>query len=263
MLIRGGRLIDPAQGIDALVDVRIDGGLVAQIGEHLRANGDETVLDARGYVVAPGFIDMHVHLREPGAPEKETIASGTLAAVRGGFTAVACMPNTQPTLDTPAAFAQLAPSLRAMLAAVSTPSLRSRARAQEEEPVDFAALARTGAVAFSDDGNTVMNARVLRDAALAAASAGVFISHAEDENLKGEAVMSSGEVARALGVESAPSVSEDVIVARDLLLGMETGKAWHIAHLSTARGLDLVRWRADARRRGHLRGDAASPPAQR
>ncbi|MGB6987385.1 MAG: amidohydrolase family protein, partial [Candidatus Aquilonibacter sp.] len=110
-------------------------------------------------------------------------------------------------------------------------------------PVDFAALSAAGAVAFSDDGNTVANARVLRDAALLAlAVPGVFISHAEDEDLKGDAVMSAGAVADALGMPGAPSVSEDVIVARDLLIGMDTGKSWHIAHLSTARALDLVRW---------------------
>ncbi|HTU70947.1 MAG TPA: dihydroorotase [Candidatus Baltobacteraceae bacterium] len=257
MLIRGGRLVDPAAGIDALRDLRSEGAVVTEIGEHLRARPDESIIEARGCIVAPGFIDMHVHLREPGNPEKETIATGTLAAVRGGFTAVACMPNTNPALDTPATLAQLerivARDARARVYPIAAITL---ARAGEE-PVEFAALARAGAVAFSDDGHTVMNARVLLDAALQAASVpGVFISHAEDEHLKGNAVMNLGEVSRALGVAGAPGITEEVIVARDLLLGIESRKAWHIAHLSTARGLDFVRW---ARARGAAATCEATP----
>jgi dihydroorotase len=243
VLIHGGRLVDPSQGINALRDVRIRDGLVVEIGENLRPETGEELFDATGAVVAPGFIDMHVHLREPGFPQKETIATGTRAALHGGFTAVAAMPNTQPPLDTPEVLAQLAAIVaRDARCRVYPVAAITRERAGTL-PVDFEALARAGAVAFSDDGNTVENARVLRDAALLArAVPGVFISHAEDEALKGDAVMSAGTVAQALGVPGAPSVSEDVIVARDLLIGMDTGKAWHIAHLSTARGLDLVRW---------------------
>ena len=196
-----------------------------------------------GRSLAPGFIDMHVHLREPGFPQKETIATGTQAALQGGFTAVACMPNTQPALDTPEVLTQLA-TIAARDARCRLYPIAAITRGREGgQIVDFAALARCGAVAFSDDGNTVASARVLRDAALRARGvAGVFISHAEDEELKGNAVMTAGPVADALGLAGAPSVSEDVIVARDLLIGLDTGKAWHIAHLSTARALELVRW---------------------
>ncbi len=248
MLIHGGRLVDPSQDIDALRDVRIRDGIVAEIGEHLQPNVGEETFDARGAVIAPGFIDMHVHLREPGFSDKETIATGTQAAVQGGFTAVAAMPNTQPALDTPEVLAQLAALVaRDARCRVYAIGAITRGRAGNV-PVDFAALAAAGAVAFSDDGNTVESARVLRDAALLARKVpGVFISHAEDEGLKGDAVMSAGAVADALGVSGAPSLAEDVIVARDLLIGMDTGKAWHIAHLSTARALDLMRW---ARARG-------------
>lgn len=248
MLIRGGRLVDPSQGIDALRDVRIRAGLVAEIGERLQPEAGEETFDAQGCIVAPGFIDMHVHLREPGFSEKETIATGTQAAVQGGFTAVAAMPNTKPALDVPEVLAQLAALVaRDARCRVYPIGAITRERAGAL-PVDFAALAAAGAVAFSDDGNTVESARVLRDAALLARNVpGVFISHAEDEALKGDAVMSAGTVADALGVPGAPSIAEDVIVARDLLIGMDTGKAWHIAHLSTARALDLVRW---ARTRG-------------
>ena len=231
MLIRGGRLVDPAQGIDAARDLRLLDARVAEIGEHLAPLECEDIVEAAGAIVAPGFIDMHVHLREPGFEYKETIATGTEAAVRGGFTAVACMPNTNPALDSVETLAALA--------AICASSERCRVypigaitRGRKGEAlVDYAALALGGAVGFSDDGNTVMNARVLRDAALAAKNVpGVFISHAEDDELKGDAVMSDG------------GLSEDVIVARDLLIALETQKAWHIAHLTTARGLDLVRW---------------------
>jgi len=243
MLIRGGRLVDPSQRIDALRDLRIVNGRVAEIGEHLPAAPREAVLDAHNAILAPGFIDMHVHLREPGFPEKETIASGTQAALQGGFTAVACMPNTQPPLDRPEALTQLAEicagDARCRVYPVGAIT-RGRTGA---ESVDFTALSEAGAVAFSDDGNTVMNARVLYEAALQARDVpGPFISHAEDEDLKGDAVMTSGDVADALGVRGAPSLSEDLIVARDLLIALDTGKAWHIAHLSTARGLELLRW---------------------
>jgi dihydroorotase len=243
MLIRGGRLVDPSQSIDALRDVRIVDGRVAEIGEHLAPAPRDIVIDAANAIVAPGFIDMHVHLREPGFTEKETIEAGTQAALQGGFTAVACMPNTEPALDTLEVLARLeAIVARDGRCRVYPVGAITRARAGEQS-VDFSALSKAGAVAFSDDGNTVMNARVLRDAALEArAVPGVFISHAEDDDLKGDAVMSAGPVADALGVEGASSVSEDVIVARDLLIALDTGKGWHIAHLSTARALELLRW---------------------
>jgi dihydroorotase len=229
-------------------DVRIRNGLIVEIGEHLAADAGDETFDASGAIVAPGFIDMHVHLREPGFAHKETIATGTQAALQGGFTAVAAMPNTQPALDTPEVLAQLAAIVaRDARCRVFAVAAITRERAGSL-PVDFAALTAAGAVAFSDDGDTIANARVLRDAALLARGVpGVFISHAEDEDLKGDAVMSAGPVADALDLPGAPSVSEDVIVARDLLIAMDTGKAWHIAHLSTARALDLMRW---ARARG-------------
>ncbi len=243
MLIRGGRLVDPSQRIDALRDLRIVNGRVTEIGEHLQAAPGDTVIDAHNAVVAPGFIDMHVHLREPGFTEKETIASGTQAALQGGFTAVACMPNTEPALDRPEVLAQLAAIVASDARCRVYPVAAITRGRTGVQGVDFAALSKAGAVAFSDDGNTVMNARVLREAALQARDVpGPFISHAEDEDLKGDAVMTSGAVADAMGVASAPSLSEDVIVARDLLIALDTAKAWHIAHLSTATGLALLRW---------------------
>jgi dihydroorotase len=246
MLIKNGRLVDPAQGLDARLDLRLT-SVVTEIGDALQARGDEEIFDAAGAYVAPGFIDMHVHLREPGFPEKETIATGTAAAVAGGFTAVAAMPNTNPATDTPEILARVLQSARSASCRVYPIGAITRAR-KGVEPVDYAALERAGAVAFSDDGSTVMNARVMRDAAIAAGRIDrCFIVHCEDEQLKGDAVMSEGVVSRRLGFSGSPPLAEDIIVARDVLIAQETGKAWHIAHLSTHGSLEIVR---GARERG-------------
>ncbi|MGZ3550752.1 MAG: dihydroorotase [Vulcanimicrobiaceae bacterium] len=248
MLVRGGHVVDPAQGLDARLDVRVRDGVIVELGAHLRADPGEEIVSAQGAYVAPGFIDMHVHLREPGQTEKESIASGTAAAVAGGFTAVACMPNTQPALDTPELIAEVERLARqANQARVWPVAAMTRGR-RGAQTLDYEALARAGAVAFSDDGSTVMDARVLRDAALAARNVrGCFISHCEDERLKGDAVMHEGAVSRALRVAGSPGVAEDVIVARDLLIAGDTAKAWHIAHVSTRGSLDVITW---ARARG-------------
>jgi dihydroorotase len=215
LLITGGRVVDPVTSLDAVRDVRIRNGIVAEIGEHLEPDESESVLDAAGAVVAPGFIDMHVHLREPGFPQKETIATGTEAAVRGGFSSVACMPNTNPALDSPATLQWLREHAkgfgRCRVYPIGAITLGRKGR----EPCHFAALAEAGAVGFSDDGDTVADADVLRDAALRARNVpGVFISHCEPE---------------------------DLIVARDLQIAAETGKQWHVAHISTRDALELVR----------------------
>jgi dihydroorotase len=241
LLIKGGRLVDPSLALDALRDVRITGGIVYEIGEGLEAHEGEAVLDVSNAIVAPGFIDMHVHLREPGFSEKETIATGTEAAVRGGFTAVACMPNTQPALDEARVLNELLQNVSANARCAVYPVAAITRGRLGVDPCDFAALSRAGAVAFSDDGNTVANARVLRDAALAALEVdGTFISHCEDDALKGDGAMNEGAVSRALGVLGSPAIAEDVIVARDLLIAGDTGKAWHIAHISTAAALGLI-----------------------
>ena len=243
MLLRSGRVVDPAQDIDALRDIRVRDGLVVAIGENLVAQTDESVIDLSGCIVAPGFIDMHVHLREPGFPEKETLETGTRAAVHGGFTTIACMPNTEPALDSVDALQSLASSLEQHAHCTVLPIAAITAGRKGEQLLDYAALRAAGAVGYSDDGNTVMDARVLRDAALAARDVpGPFISHAEDEHIKGDAVMHEGETSRRLGVRGSSGLAEDVIVARDLLIAGDTGKAWHIAHTSTRIALDLVRF---------------------
>lgn len=222
MLVRGGRLVDPANGIDALLDVRLGGGVVREIGPHLAPVPDEETLDARGAIVAPGFIDMHAHLRDPGFPAKETLATGSLAAARGGFTAVACMPNTEPALDAvDVVAALLARSHRPEIACRIYPIAAMTRGRLGADPVDYAALAAAGAVAFSDDGSPVSDDAVMRAVALRARATGRrLIAHAEDE---------------------------DPMVRRDLALARETGTAWHIAHVSTAISAAAV---ADAKRAG-------------
>ena len=247
VLIRGGRVIDPARNLDAVRDIAIDGGIVRAISEHVEERGHE-VIDATNCIVAPGFIDMHVHLREPGQTHKETIATGVAAAVAGGFTAVACMPNTVPAIDSPAVIAEIAQrASTAGLAHVYPVGAITKAR-EGKEIAPYHQLAAAGAVAFSDDGATLRSARVLRNAALYARDVrGPFISHALDDDLHGEAVMNESEHSARLGLVGSPGLAEDVIVARDVLIASDTGKAWHIAHVSTARALDIIRW---ARSRG-------------
>jgi dihydroorotase len=241
-LVKGGRLVDPALGIDANRDVLIENGFVTRIGENLEAEGARTV-DASNAIVAPGFIDMHVHLREPGQTQKETIATGTAAAVAGGFTAVACMPNTEPALDSAAIVSDVVRRADAAgLARVYPIGAITQGRAGLEL-APYHLLADAGCVAFSDDGSTPRNARVLRNAARYAADLRApFISHCEDPDLKGDSVMNEGAASMRLGLDGEPGLAEDVIVARDLLIAADSGKAWHIAHVSTATSLDLIRW---------------------
>jgi dihydroorotase len=246
-IIRGGRVIDPSHGLDAICDIVIENGFISEITE----NADTAyarVLDATGAIVAPGFIDMHVHLREPGLTHKETIATGVAAAVAGGFTAVACMPNTEPALDSATIVADVLRRAEAAgLARVYPIGALTKARAGVEL-APYHLLADAGCVAFSDDGTTVANPLVLRNAARYASDLNsIFVSHCEDAALKSDAVMNEGAYATRLGLPGSPGLAEDIIVARDLLIAEDTGKPWHIAHVSTATSLDLVRW---ARSRG-------------
>ena len=247
VLIRGGRVIDPSRSLDALRDVAIDGGIIRAISEHIEERGHE-VIDATNCVVAPGFIDMHVHLREPGQTHKETVATGTAAAVAGGFTAVACMPNTMPAIDTPAVIAEIAQRVAQTGLARVYPIGAITKERKGEELAPYHELALAGAVAFSDDGSTVENVRILRNAALYARDVkGPFISHCLDDALHGDAVMNEGHHSALLGLHASPRLAEDVIVARDVLVAADTRKPWHIAHVSTATSLDIMRW---ARARG-------------
>jgi dihydroorotase len=246
-LIRNGRVVDPAGSIDAVQDVLLNGDRIERVGRNLQAP-EATVLDATGKIVAPGFIDIHVHLREPGQEYKETVATGTRAAAAGGFTAVCCMANTHPVNDNRAvtdyirAKAQSEGVVRVHPIGAVTRNLGG------EELAELAELAEAGCVAFSDDGKCVMNAALYRHAMEYTLPFGTpLISHAEDHQLSKGAAMNEGVVSTELGIPGAPAAAEDVMVARDILLAELTGAHVHIAHLSTAGAVRLVR---DAKARG-------------
>ena len=256
LLVRGGRVVDPVSGTDGVLDVLLDGGRVAAIGPRLADAADATV-DAAGLVVVPGLIDMHVHLRQPGFEAKETIATGVRAAVRGGFTTVCAMPNTDPVNDSPETTAWIrAEARRAGLANVLPIAAVTRA-SLGEELVDMAACVAAGAVAFSDDGRPVASEAIMRRALAAAAAAGsLVIDHCEDKALAAGGVMHAGTVSARLGLPGIPRAAEDIVVARDIALAGELGLRVHIAHLSTAGSVGLV---GAAKRRG-VRVSAEATP---
>lgn len=247
ILIKGGRVLSPEDNLDGTLDVRIEGGVIRAIAPNLPAGADET-LDARGWVVAPGLVDMHVHFREPGGEISETLETGLAAAVAGGFTSVATMPNTRPVMDRPQMVtAQIARARQIGLARVF-PVAAVTLGSEGESLTDFEALAAAGAVAFSDDGRPVKTAGLLRQALERSGKLGAPLSdHCEDPSLSAGGVINEGPVAERLGVRGIPNASEDACVARDLVIAEATGGHLHVAHLSTARSLDMVR---QARRRG-------------
>ena len=241
LLLRNGRVIDPAAGLDKNLDVLIEDGRVERIERKIQARGVET-LDLGGLVVCPGFIDMHVHLREPGQEWKETVASGTRAAAAGGFTAVACMPNTQPVNDS-RSVTELIVAEAAEHGVVRVHPIGAITKGQAgEELAEMSDMLEAGAVAFSDDGKPVMSSLVMRRALEYARIFDVpVIDHCEDSVLVDGGVVHEGAVATRLGLRGWPGVAEDIMVQRDLLLAEYTGGCVHIAHISSGRAVDFVR----------------------
>jgi dihydroorotase len=239
VLIRGGHVIDPSQKLDGPADVLIDNGRIAEIGSVTRAA--ERTIDATGLIVAPGLIDLHVHLREPGQWQKETIATGTAAAAAGGFTSVCAMPNTSPINDIPAITRWMTASERGAVVNVF-PIAAATIGSQGERVTDFFALANAGAIAVTDDGKPLFSDRIMREAMQQAALAGLpVIQHAEDTTLTQGAVMHEGPTAFRLGLRGMTTIAESRIVERDIDLAAETGAHLHVAHISTAAALDAVR----------------------
>lgn len=247
LLIRGARVIDPSSGADRATDLLLDDGRIQAIDHPLSPQGYK-VIEAHGLVIAPGLVDMHVHLRDPGQTHKEDIASGTAAAVHGGFTSVACMANTAPAIDHPTVVEYVLSRAEAAGACRVYPIAAITQGLSGEDPTPMSGLASSGAVALSDDGAAVPSAGVLRRAMISAAMVGLpIIEHCEDLSLSAGGVMHEGAWSTVLGLRGIPALSEEVVVARDLLLAEETGARLHIAHVSTAGSVRLIR---EAKRRG-------------
>jgi dihydroorotase len=251
ILIRGGRVIDPAQGIDQHLDVWIAEGKIVELGPDIRTPLQHApddlrpaprVIEAQGCVVAPGFLDMHVHLREPGFEYKETIATGLAAAAAGGFTAVAAMANTKPVNDTPAVTEFM---LRRAAAVGGTRLLPIGAVSMGlagEELAEIGGMHKAGIVGLSDDGMPVMNPRLMRRAMEYGCMLELpVLSHCEDHRLSSGGAMHEGVVSTALGLIGVPAMAENVMVYRDIQLAALTGAHLHIQHVSTAEAVDLVR----------------------
>lgn len=242
LLLKGGRVVDPANGRDGLFDVLIQDGVIARVEKNLPADGAEVFDVAREWVVVPGLIDIHVHLREPGQEHKETIASGTASAVAGGFTAVACMPNTDPVNDH-AGITQfiLKRAAEAQLARVYPIGAVSRG-SRGEQLAELGEQKSAGCVAFSDDGRPIATALLMRRALEYAGMLGLpVIDHCEDPSLKGDGVAHEGFHASALGLRGIPGVAESLMVERDVSLAELTGAHVHIAHMSAHESIRAVR----------------------
>jgi dihydroorotase len=241
LLVKNGRVVDSANGFDGIADVLIRDGKIAQIAADLPAKNGPPILDASDLIVAPGFIDIHVHLRQPGGEHKETIASGTAAAAAGGICSVVAMPNTQPPPDS-------AEHLREMMALAAGAAVRYYPIAcitQNRDGKKLAPmeeLAAGGAVAFSDDGDPVENEELMRQALICGRRLGIpMFPHEEVKAITAGGCMHEGEVSARLGVKGMPATGEEVMIARDIELVRETGGLLHIAHISTAGAVDLVR----------------------
>jgi dihydroorotase len=245
VLIKNGRVIDPASNLDAKKDILIEGGKIAAVksppSSRLRRTGKIQIIDARGCLVLPGLIDMHAHLRDPGRPDKETIASGTRAAAKGGFATVCCMANTEPPIDNPAVVkyvrnkAEVEGAVNVFPVAAVTKGLKG------EDLAEMGLMLEEGAVAFSDDGKALMRADLMRRALEYSRQFGVpIISHCEDKNLSHGGAMNEGALSTAIGLPGIPSLSEEIMAARDIMLAREYGRV-HIAHVSSAGSVELIR----------------------
>lgn len=274
LLITGGRVIDPANGVDHTLDILVEDGQILQVDKGVQGSesggaeknkkpagrdrqSETRVIDATGKIVVPGLIDMHVHLREPGREDEETIASGTAAAARGGFTSICCMPNTEPVNDTASVTEYILEQAKKG-GCVSVFPIGCISRGQHgEELADIGELVTAGCVGLSDDGKPVMNAELMRRAMEYATMFDIMvIPHCEDLALSGGGVMHEGRVSTELGLKGIPSTAEAVMVGRDILLSEYTGARLHVCHVSTAESVRLIR---EAKTRGVQVSGEATP----
>ncbi len=248
LLIKGGRVIDPSQKLDDTLDVLVENGLVKEIGRGLAAPAGAETIDASGNYVVPGLIDMHVHLRDPGLEYKEDIVSGTRAAAAGGFTSVCCMPNTKPTIDNKAIASYIINKARTEGFANVFPVGSITYGLSGDRMSEMGELKEAGCVAVSDDGKPVNNPELMRRALEYARGMGILvITHAEELSLVGEGVMNEGFTSTEIGLKGIPRIAEDIATARDVMLAEYTCSPIHIAHVSTAGSVRIIR---EAKARG-------------
>jgi len=268
LVVKNGRIVDPTNHIDRTTDLAMQDGVIREVANDIDATGAE-VFDASGMIVAPGFIDMHVHLREPGFEHSETIETGSHAAAAGGFTSICCMPNTRPVNDSPTVTYYILERARQKAPVNVYPIGAITKGSAGEELASIASMKKAGIVAISDDGRPVMNARVIRRAMELAASLNLpLIEHCEDLNLSGGGDMHEGLQSARLGLRGIPRASEDVMVARDILLAELTGVRYHVAHISSKNAVDMVayakakglRVTAEATPHHFLLSDSDMPP---
>lgn len=240
LTIINGRVIDPASGLDQQTDVVIEHGKVARIGRVTKAQGP--TIDASSWIVTPGLIDPHVHLREPGHEQKETIATGAAAAINGGFTSICCMPNTSPALDDDGRMDFVySRAAQANLCNVYPTGAITKGR-KGEELAEIGLMARAGAVGFTDDGDAVPTASMMAKALAYVKMTGkVLMQHCEEPTLIGNGAMNAGPLATRLGLGGRPAIAEELIIQRDILLNRSIGCRYHVQHLSTAGGLEIIR----------------------
>lgn len=242
ILIEGGRIIDPAGDVDMIGDVLIENGMVVRVEADITPPEGAQVIDADGMVVCPGFIDVHCHLRDPGLEYKETIASGTRAAAKGGFTTVCAMPNTEPTMHTRATVEYVLQKARSEGVVRVLPIGCVTKRSAGVELSEMAELAEAGCIGFSDDGHPVVDSNIMRQALSYASGLGLpIINHCETPDLFRDGHMNEGWVSNRLGIHGAPNSAEETMVARDIMLAELTGGHIHLAHVSTPGTLELVR----------------------
>jgi dihydroorotase len=244
ILLQSGRLIDPVTGTDSVTDILIVDGTIESIGKNIPAGADDRVIDLIGKIIAPGFIDIHVHLREPGFEHKETIETGTLSAAYGGFTAVCCMPNTNPAIDDESIVTFIkTQGQKAHNGIVDVFPIASVSKARAGKTLaPIAELVHAGAVGLSDDGAPVFDAKIMRRALEYANMYNVpVMQHCEIPELAHGGVMNEGRVSTELGLPGIPGIAEEIMIARDLLLAEYTDSRYHVCHMSTAAAVDLVR----------------------
>lgn len=242
ILIKGGRVIDPANKIDACLDILVENGKVVAVEKGITPGKDTRLILAQEKVVTPGLIDIHVHLREPGREDEETVKSASLAAAFGGFTSLACMPNTDPPIDNASVLKLVLEKARQEGVVNVFPIAAVTKKLEGREFSEMAELVCDGAVAFSDDGKSIANAEVMRRALEYIKMLNVpLISHAQDGHLSAQGQMNEGFYSSLLGLKGIPKAAEEVIVARDLILAEEVGGRVHLAHLSTRGSVELVK----------------------